>query len=129
MGAAGAAGAGNLETFNKLMFDDIAEGWTSFDDLPALKNMSPAQVEQQIRVRGYGHRLLYDPRPKKDFATGRIFYSRESYFRNLLDELRNKAYGAAIPSKEYQGPPLSDSPLPVGATRNHPPNQPIKKEP
>ena len=84
-------------------------------------------MEQEIRVRGYGHRLLYDPRPKKDFATGRIFYSRESYFRDLLEELRNKAYGAAIPSKEYVGPPLSNSPLPIGATRNPPPNRPTKK--
>ena len=40
------------------MVDDIAEGWSSFDDLPALKNMSPAQVEREIRVRGYGHRLI-----------------------------------------------------------------------
>jgi hypothetical protein len=70
----GAAGANHLETFNKLMADDTAEGWTSFDDLPILKKMSPAEVEQEIKVRGYRHRLLYDPRPKKDFATGTSFY-------------------------------------------------------
>ena len=126
----GAVGADHLRTFDKLMVNDEAEGWTSFDDLPVLKNMSPAEVEQEIKVRGYGHRLVYDPKhppPKKDFATGRSFYSRESYFRDLLEELRNKAYGAAIPSKEYVGPPLSNSPFPVGATRNHPPNRPTKK--
>ena len=92
--------------------------------------MSWAQVEWEIRVRGYAHRLIYDPKhppPKKDFATGRSFYSRESYFRDLLEELRNKAYGAAIPSKEYQGSLPSNSPLPVGAARNHPPNRPTKK--
>ena len=92
--------------------------------------MSLAQVEWEIRIRGYAHRLIYDPKhppPKKDFATGRSFYSRESYFRDLLEELRNKAYGAAIPSKEYQGSPPSDSPLPVGAARNHPPNRSTKK--
>ena len=44
-----------------------------------------------------------------------------------MEELRNKAYGAAIPSKEYQGSPPSDSPLPVGAARNHPPNRSTKK--
>ena len=127
----GVAGADNLETFNKLIVNDIAEGWTSFDDLPVLKNMSSAQVEWEIRVRGYAHRLIYDPKhppPKKDFATGRSFYSRESYFRDLLEELRNKAYGAAIPSKEYQGSPPSDSPLSVGAARNHPPNHSTKKK-
>ena len=83
----GVAGADNLETFNKLMDNDIAEGWTSFDDLPVLKNMSSAQVEWEIRVRGYAHRLIYDPKhppPKKDFATGRSFYSRKSYFIDLL---------------------------------------------
>ena len=47
------------ETLNKLMSDDNAEGWTSFDKLPVLKNMSPADVEQEIRVRRYGHRLIY----------------------------------------------------------------------
>ena len=31
------AGADNLETFNKLIVNDIAEGWTSFDDLLVLK--------------------------------------------------------------------------------------------
>jgi hypothetical protein len=126
----GVAGADNLETFNKLIANSIAEGWTSFDDLPVLKNMSSAQVEWEIRVRGYAHRLIYDPKhppPKKDFATGRSFYSRESFFRDLLEELRNKAYGAAIPSKEYQGSPPSDSPKPVGAARNHPPNRSTKK--
>ena len=45
----------------------------------------------------------------------------------LCQDLRNKAYGAAIPSKEYEGPPLSNSPLPVGATRNSPPYRPTKK--
>ena len=51
----GEAGADNLETFNKLIVNDIAEGWTSFDDLPVLKNMSSAQVEWKFRVRGYAH--------------------------------------------------------------------------
>ena len=90
----GAGGADHLRTFGNLMADDAAEGWTSFDDLPAIKNMSPAEVEQEIRVRGYGHRLIFDPKhlpPKKDFATGTSFYSRESSFRYLLKDLRNRA--------------------------------------
>ena len=98
----GLAGANNLETFNKLTVNDIAEGWTSFDDLSVLKNMSSAQVEWEIRVRGYAHRLIYDPKhppPKKDFATGTSVYSRESVFRDILAELREKAQGAAIPSR------------------------------
>ena len=119
----GAAGADNLEIFNKLMALDEAEGWTSFDDLPAIKNMNPAEVELEIKVRGYGHWLIYDPKPKNDFATGSSFFSRESSFRDLLHELRNKAYGAAIPSKKYEGPPLAESPLPVGAPRNPPPKK------
>ena len=112
------------------MYDDKAEGWTSFDNLPVLKNMSPAEVEQEIRVRRYGHRLIYDPQnppPKKDFATGTSSYSRESVFRDILDGLRKRAYRASIPSKEYEGPPLSNSPLPRGATCNLPPNRPIRK--
>ena len=60
-------------------------------------------------------------------TTGKLHYSRESSFRDLLKDLRNRAYGAAIPSKEYEGPPPSDSPLPVGTTRNRPPNPPTKK--
>ena len=51
----GAAGADHLRTFDILMADDAAEGWTSFDDLPVLKNMSSAQVEWKFRVRGYAH--------------------------------------------------------------------------
>ena len=92
----GAAGADHLRTFDILMADDAAEGWTSFNDLPAIKNMSPAEVEHEIRVRGYGHRLIFDPKhplPKKDFATGTSFYTRKS---SLLKDLRNRAYGAAI---------------------------------
>ena len=126
----GVAGAEHLETFNKLMSDDTAEGWTSFDNLPMLKNMSPAEVEQEIRVRGYGHRLIYGPKnppPKKDFATGTSVYSRKSVFRDILAELRKKAHGASIPSREYKGPLPSNSPLPVGATRNLPPKPPVKK--
>ena len=95
-----------------------------------LKNMSPAEVEQEIRVRGYGHRLIYGPKnppPKKDFATGTSVYSRESVFRDILAELREKAHGAAIPSREYKGPFPSNSPLPVGATCNLPPKPPVKK--
>jgi hypothetical protein len=112
------------------MYDDKAEGWTSFDNLPVLKNMSPAEVEQEIRVRGYGHRLIYGPKnppPKKDFATGTSSYWRESVFRDLLDGLRKKTHGASIPSKEYEGPPLTNFPLPVGPTCNPPPSRPIKK--
>ena len=92
--------------------------------------MSPFEVEQEIRVRGYGHKLIYGPKnppPKKDFATETSSYSRESVFRDLLDKLRKKNDGAAIPSKEYEGIPPSNSPLPVGATRNLPPNPSIKK--
>ena len=58
---------------------------------------------------------------------GKLHYSRESSFRDLLTDLRNRAYGAAIPSKEYEGPPPSDSPLPIGATPNRPFNPPTKK--
>ena len=58
---------------------------------------------------------------------GMLHYSRESSFRDLLKYVRNRAYGAATPSKEYEGPPPSDSPLPVGTTRNRPPNPPTKK--
>ena len=126
----GVTGAEHLETFNKLMSDDTAEGWTSFDKLPMLKNMSPAEVEQEIRVRGHGHRLVYGPKnppPKKDFATGTSVYSRESVFRDILAELRKKADGASIPSREYKGPLPSNSPLHVGATRNLPPKPPVKK--
>jgi hypothetical protein len=126
----GVAGAEHLETFNKLMSDDKAEGWTSFDNLPVLKNMSPAEVEQEIRVRGYGHRLIYGPKnppPKKNFATGTSVYSRESVFRDILAELRKKADGASIPSRENKGPLPSNSPLHVGATRNLPPKPPVKK--
>ena len=74
--------------------------------------------------------MIYDPQnppPKKDFATGTSSYSRESVFRDILDGLRKRAYRASIPSKEYEGPPLSNSPLPVGAIHNPPPNRPIRK--
>ena len=97
------------------MSDDTAEGWTSFDDLPVLKNMSLAEVEQEIRVRGYGHKLIYGPKnppPKKDFATGTSSYSREYVFRDLLDEFRKKAYGASIPSKNMRFPLLQIPPYP-----------------
>ena len=59
--------------------------------------------------------------------TGKLHYSQESSFRDLLKDLRNRAYGAATPSKEYEGPPPSDSPLPVGATRHSIPNPLTKK--
>ena len=95
-----------------------------------LKNMSPAEVEQEIRVRGYGHRLIYGPKnppPKKDFATGTSVYSRESVFRDILAELRKKSHGASIPSRKYKGPLPSNSPFHVGATSNLPPKPPVKK--
>ena len=44
-----------------------------------------------------------------------------------MAELRKKAHGASIPSREYKGPFPSNSPLPVGATRNLPPKPPAKK--
>ena len=102
------------------------KGWSVSKDLPLLKNMSLADVEWEIRVRGYQHRLIYDPKnppTKTNFATGASFYSRESYFKNILLELRDIAHGALIPSREYEGPP-ANSPLPVGATRNPAPNPP-----
>ena len=40
-----------------------------------------------------------------------------------MGELRDKAHGASIPSREYEGPP-ANSPLPVGATRNPAPDPP-----
>ena len=88
--------------------------------------MSLSDVEWEIRVRGYQHRLIYDPKnppPKTNFATGASFYSHESYFKNILGELRDKAHGILIPSREYEGP-LANSPLPVGATRNPAPDPP-----
>ena len=44
-----------------------------------------------------------------------------------MDGLRKKTHGASIPSKEYEGPPLTNFPLPVGPTCNPPPSRPIKK--
>ena len=56
--------------------------------------------------------------------TGASFYLRESYFKSILGELRDKALGASIPSREYEGPPPANSPLPIVAPCNPAPNPP-----
>jgi hypothetical protein len=40
----------------------LVKGCTLSKDLPLLKNMSLADVECEIRVKGYQHRLIYDPK-------------------------------------------------------------------
>jgi len=131
--------AEKLEDVNRLVSGKVLEGWSLFSELPKLKDMSPEQVEKEIVGRGYKHRLIYDPKKpplRKDFASGTSFLSRESYFRDILDDLRKRSNQAPIPSKIFDStdPPNSSSSgspdLPtrdinhVGRGANHRKNQP-----
>ena len=99
--------------------------WTLSKNLPDWEKMSPEEVEEEIRVRGNQHRLVYDPKnpPRiSRIATGTTVVSREDYFRSLLGEMRQKTKGASIPTKQFEG--SHPSPLPVGRPPN-PASDPI----
>ena len=69
---------------------------------------SPEEVEEEIRVRGNQHKLVYNPEnPNRisRIATGTTVVLREAYFRSLLGEMRQKTIGASIPSKRFEGLP------------------------
>ena len=95
--------------------------WTLSKNLPDWEKMSPEEVEEEIRVRGNQHKLVYNhenpPRIVR-IATRTTVVSREAYFRSLLGEMRQKTKGASILSKPFEGPPPSNSPLPVGRPPN-----------
>ena len=93
--------------------------WTLFKNLPDWEKMSPEEVEEEIRIRGNQHKLVYNPEnpPRiSRIATGTANVSREAYFRSLLGEMRQKTKGVSVPSKPFEGAP--PSPLPVGRPPN-----------
>ena len=115
----------SLETVNALMAKKELKDWTLSKNLPDWEKMSPEEVEEEIRVRGNQHKLVYDPEnpPRiSRIATGTTVVSREDYFRSLLGEMRQKTKGTSIPTKQFEGPP--PSPLPVGRPPN-PASDPI----
>ena len=94
------------------------DGTTLSKNLPDWEKMSPEEVEEEIRVRGNQHKLVYNPENPPRIATGTTVVSREAYFRSLLGEMRQKTRGASIPSKRFESPPPSNPPLPVGRPPN-----------
>ena len=110
-----------VETVNALMDKKELKDWTSSKNLPDWEKMTPEEVEEEIRVRGNQHKLVYNPEnPPRiaRIATGRTVVSREAYFSSLLGEMRQKTRGASIPSKRFESPPPSNPPLPVGRPPN-----------
>ena len=113
----------SLATVNALMAEPKKQlkDWTLSKNLPDWEKMSPEEVEEEIRVRGNQHKLVYNhenpPRIVR-IATGTTVVSREAYFRSLLGEMRQKTIGASIPSKRFEGLPPSNPPLPVGRPPN-----------
>ena len=115
----------SLATVNALIAKKQLKDWTLSKNLPDWEKMSPEEVEEEIRVRGNQHKLVYDPKnpPRiSRYATGTTVVSREDYFRSLLGEMRQKTKGASIPTKRFEGP--HPSPLPVGRPPN-PASDPI----
>ena len=115
----------SFATVNALMAKKQLKDWTLSKNLPDWEKMSPEEVEEEIRVRGNQHKLVYDPKNPpciSRYATGTTVVSREDYFRSLLGEMRQKTKGASIPTKRFEGPP--PSPLPVGRPPN-PASDPI----
>ena len=113
----------SLATVNALIAKKQLKDWTLSKNLPDWEKMSPEEVEEEIRVRGNQHKLVYDPKnpPRiSRYATGTTVVSREDYFRSLLGEMRQKTKGASIPSKRFEGAP--PSPLPVGRPPNPAPD-------
>ena len=109
----------SLATVNALIAKKQLKDWTLSKNLPDWEKMSPEEVEEEIRVRGNQHKLVYDPENPpciSRIATGTTVVSREDYFRSLLGEMRQKTNGASIPTKRFEGPP--PSPLPVGRPPN-----------
>ena len=75
--------------------------------------MSPEEVEEEIRVRGNQHKLVYDPKnpPRiSRYATGTTVVSREDYFRSLLGEMRQKLEELQSRQNALR-PPLLPTPL------------------
>ena len=98
----------SLETVNALMAKKELKDWTLSKNLPDWEKMSPEEVEEEIRIRGNHHKLVYNPEnpPRiSRIATGTTVVSREDYFRSLLGEMRQKTKGASIPTKRFEGPP------------------------
>ena len=80
----------SLATVNALMAKKELKDWTLSKNLPDWEKMSPEEVEEEIRVRGNQHKLVYNPEdpPRiSRFATGTTVVSREDYFRSLLGEM------------------------------------------
>ena len=50
-----------LKRFDLLMNNKLPENWISCKNLEKITKMSSTQVEQDIVVRGYQHKLRYDP--------------------------------------------------------------------
>ena len=103
----------SLATVDALIAKKELKDWTLFKNLPDWEKMAPEEVEEEIRVRGNQHKLVYNPEnpPRiSRFATGTTVVSREDYFRSLLGEMRQKL-------KELQSrqnalrPPLLPTPL------------------
>ena len=113
----------SFATVNALMAKKQLKDWTLSKNFPDWEKMSLEEVEEEIRVRGNQHKLVYDPKnpPRiSRYATGTTVVSREDYFRSLLGEMRQKTKGASIPSKPFEGAP--PSPLPVGRPPNPAPD-------
>ena len=111
----------SLATVDALIAKKELKDWTLFKNLPDWEKMAPEEVEEEIRVRGNQHKLVYNPEnpPRiSRIATGTTNVTREDYFRSLLGEMRQKTKGASIPSKRFEAPPPSNSPLPVGRPPN-----------
>ena len=92
----------SLATVNALMAKKELKDWTLSKNLPDWEKMSPEEIEEEIRVRGNQHKLVYDPEnpPRiSRIATGTTVVLRENYFRSLLGEMRQKTNGASIPTK------------------------------
>ena len=113
----------SLATVNALMAKKRVKGLDLSKNLPDWGKMSPEEVEEEIRIRGNQHKLVYNPEnpPRiSRIATGSTVVSREDYFRSLLGEMRQKTTGASIPTKRFEG--LPPSPLPVGRPPNPAPD-------
>ena len=81
----------SLATVDALIAKKELKDWTLFKNLPDWEKMSPEEVEEEIRIRGNQHKLVYNPEnpPRiSRIATGTTVVSREDYFRSLLGEMR-----------------------------------------
>ena len=51
----------SLATVDALIAKKELKDWTLFKNLPDWEKMSPEEVEEEIRVRGNQHKLVYNP--------------------------------------------------------------------